>query len=187
MVEFPVNKHFSKFMQRGVFLCQKNVISVSYTHLDVYKRQVNTLNGYDAMMYCRQRYIDSDFVRMDRQNNVINAIIAKLKPKNILELMEIVNDMLPYITTNLTNSEIKEYLVSLLSFDLTNIETYKEPSGEYDDIMRCPGLGGYLVRSYSDMVRHLHANIYGDEDYQPSQTVMDNEEKTYKTYGEFKK
>ena len=101
--------------------------------------------------------------------------------------MEIVNDMLPYITTNLTNSEIKEYLVSLLSFDLTNIETYKEPSGEYDDIMRCPGLGGYLVRSYSDMVRHLHANIYGDEDYQPSQTVMDNEEKTYKTYGEFKK
>lgn len=148
---------------------------------------VNTLNGYDAMMYCRQRYIDSDFVRMDRQNNVINAIIAKLKPKNILELMEIVNDMLPYITTNLTNSEIKECLVSLLSFDLTNIETYKEPSGEYDDIMRCPRLGGYLVRSYSDMVRHLHANIYGDEDYQPSQTVMDNEEKTYKTYGEFKK
>ena len=31
------------------------------------------------------------------------------------------------------------------------------------------------------------SNIYGDEDYQPSQTVMDNEEKTYKTYGEFKK
>ena len=147
----------------------------------------NTLNGYDAMMYCRQRYIDSDFVRMDRQNNVINAIIAKLKHKNILELMDIVNDMLPYITTNLTNSEIKDYLISLLSFDLTNIETYKEPSGEYDDIMRCPGLGGYLVRSYSDMVRHLHANIYGDNEYEPSSTVLDNEKKTYKTYGEFKK
>ena len=134
----------------------------------------NTLNGYDAMMYCRQRYIDSDFVRMDRQNNVINAIIAKLKHKNILELMDIVNDMLPYITTNLTNSEIKDYLISLLSFDLANIETYKEP-------------GGYLVRSYSDMVRHLHANIYGDDEYKPSQTVLDNEKKTYKTYGEFKK
>ena len=147
----------------------------------------NTLNGYDAMMYCRQRYIDSDFVRMDRQNNVINAIIAKLKHKNILELMDIVNDMLPYITTNLTNSEIKDYLISLLSFDLANIETYKEPSGEYDDIMRCPGLGGYLVRSYSGMVRHLHANIYGDDEYKPSQTVLDNEKKIYKTYGEFKK
>lgn len=147
----------------------------------------NTLNGYDAMMYCRQRYIDSDFVRMDRQNNVINAIITKLKHKNILELMDIVNDMLPYITTNLTNSEIKDYLISLLSFDLTNIETYKEPSGEYDDIMRCPGLGGYLVRSYSGMVRHLHANIYGDDEYKPSQTVLDNEKKIYKTYGEFKK
>ncbi|MCH1942736.1 LCP family protein [Holdemania massiliensis] len=147
----------------------------------------NTLNGYDAMLYCRQRYIDSDFVRMDRQNNVINAIIAKLKHKNILELMEIVNTMLPSVTTNCTNTEIKDYLISLLSFDLSHIETYKEPSGEYDDIMRCPGLGGYLVRSYSDMVRHLHANIYGNDEYEPSQTVIDNEKKTYKTYGEFKK
>ncbi len=144
-----------------------------------------TLDGYHAMMYCRIRYIDSDFSRMERQNNVIQAIVSKLKDRSVFELMDIVNEMLPLVTTNLSSNEIKEMLVALLSFDLSNIETYKEPSGEYDDIATCPGLGGYLVRSYSEMVIHLHRNIYGIEDYQPSQTILENEKKTYEKYGDF--
>ena len=76
--------------------------------------------------------------------------------------------------------------MTVLTFYLVNIETYTEPSGENNDICTCPGLGGYLVRSYSDMVKNLHYNIYGSEDYEPSQTVLDNEERTYKTYGAFR-
>ena len=148
---------------------------------------VRTLDGKTALMYCRIRKIDSDFNRMDRQNNVIQAIIKKVKHQSIKDLMSIIEEMLPYITTNLTNSEIKNYLVDILSFDLLNMETYKEPSGEYNDICTCPGLGGYLVRSYSGMVKNLHYNIYGIEDYEPSQTVMDNEKRIYDTYGEFSK
>ena len=151
------------------------------------KSGTQTLNGEKALAYCRIRKIDSDFSRMERQNAVIKAIVNQVKSKNLFELMSIVEQMLPYITTNLTNSEIKSYLVDVLTFDLSNIETYKEPSGEYNDICTCPGLGGYLVRSYSDMVKNLHYNIYGDEDYQPSQTVLDNEERTYQTYGAFSK
>ena len=118
---------------------------------------------------------------------MIRAVIAKLKDKSVTELMEIVKAMMPYITTNLSNADVKEYMMSLLSFDLMNIETYTEPSGKYNDIARCPGLGGYLVRSYSDMVKSLHMNIYGNEEYVPSQTVIENEKRTYETYGEFKK
>ena len=148
---------------------------------------INHMNGEVALSYARLREIDSNFNRMERQNNVIRAVITKLKDKSATELMEIVKAMMPYITTNLSNEDIKEYMMSLLSFDLMNIETYTEPSGKYNDIARCPGLGGYLVRSYSDMVKSLHKNIYGDEEYVPSQTVIDNEKRTYETYGEFKK
>lgn len=151
------------------------------------KAGVRKLDGHTALMYCRIRKIDSDFNRMDRQNNVIQAVISKVKNQSILELMNLVEEMLPYISTNLTNSDIKKYLVDVLTFDLGNMETYKEPSGEYNDICTCPGLGGYLVRSYTDMVKNLHYNIYGEEDYQPSQTVIDNEKRTYEKYGEFKK
>ena len=151
------------------------------------KPGMNTLSGYDAMAYCRIRKIDSDFVRMERQNNVIQAVAQKMKNMSLPELAELVSKMLPSITTNLTNDEIMSYMTSLIQFDLTNIETYREPSGEYNDIMTCPRMGGYLVRSYSDMVSHLHYNIYGDNDYKPSQTVLDNEKRTYETFGEFTK
>lgn len=148
---------------------------------------VNHMNGKVALSYARLREIDSNFSRMERQNNVIRAVINKLKSKSVIELMELVKKMMPYISTNLTNDDIKDYLVNILSFDLMNIETYTEPSGQYNDICRCPGLGGYLVRSYSGMVKNLHLNIYGNEDYQPSQTVLDNEKRIYDTYGEFSK
>ncbi len=148
---------------------------------------LNTLNGYDTMSYCRIRSLDSDFVRMERQNNAINAIISKLKNQSVSELLNIVNEMMPYVTTNLTNEDIKSYLTSLLTFDLSSIETFKAPSGEYNDIQNCPGLGGYLVRSYSEMVSELHKNIYEVETYIPSKTVIENEKRTYETYGKFTK
>ena len=148
---------------------------------------VRTLNGRQALAYSRIRKLDSDFVRMERQNYVIQAIVNKLKNQDIFTIMNIVNEMLPNINTNLTTSEIKDYITSLLTYDLSNIEQYKEPSGEYNDIQNCPGLGGYIVRSYSDMVENLHKNIYKIDSYEPSKTVLDNEDTIYSTYGRFSK
>lgn len=148
---------------------------------------VYTLNGKNAMDYSRERHLDSDFTRMERQNYVIQAVMNKLKNQDILTIMNIVNEMLPSINTNLTVNEIKDYITSLLSYDLGNIEQYKEPSGEYNDIETCPGLGGYIVRSYSGMVENLHKNIYKVDSYEVSQRVKDNEERIYSTYGEFTK
>ena len=161
-------------------LCQQ--AQVSHLHAGL-----NTLYGNEAMYYCRLREIGSDFARMDRQNVVIDAIIQKLKNQNLNDLLYITNEMLDYVRTNLSNDDIKSYLMSLLSFDLSNIETYKAPSGEYDDIQNCPGLGGYIVRSYSDMVKEVHMNIYDNLNYKPSQTVIDNEKRTYEEFGEFTK
>lgn len=146
-----------------------------------------TLNGKQALSYSRIRKLDSDFTRMERQNYVIQAVMNKLKNQDILTIMNIVNEMLPSINTNLTVNEIKDYITSLLSYDLGNIEQYKEPSGEYNDIETCPGLGGYIVRSYSGMVENLHKNIYKVDSYEVSQRVKDNEDRIYSTYGEFTK
>ena len=86
------------------------------------------LNGEQTTYYCRIRETDDDFHRMDRQNEVILKIIEKLSKKNLIELMDIVNEMLPYIETNLTNNEIKNYVSSLLSFDLKHLDVYKRQS-----------------------------------------------------------
>lgn len=150
---------------------------------------VNHLDGYNAMRYTRLRYSDSDFVRVERQNNVIKAVISKLKNEDIKTIMNVVNKVLPNISTNLETNEIKNYLVDLLtSFDLKNIDTNTEPNGEYNDICTCPSLGGYLVRSYSDMATHLHKFIYGEDvNYKPSETLLQTEKNTYSKYGNFYK
>lgn len=145
------------------------------------------LNGHQAMNYCRIRYIDNDFYRMDRQNRVIQAVADQLKHKNPKELLDIASEMLPEITTNLSAGEMKDILVGLVTFDLKDIQTSKAPAGEMNDLCTCPGLGGYLVRSYSEMVRQVHEFIYDDPDYVPSETVIENERRTYETYGPFTK
>lgn len=142
-----------------------------------------TLSGYQALRYCRIRYIDSDFARMDRQNVIINAVINKIKKANPLKLINIINDIIPYVNTNLSNTQIKRYMLDYLLFDTNNIETFKEPSGEYDDIYSAYGIGGYLVRDYVGMISNLHKNIYGIDNYVPSSRIEELEINAKNRYG----
>lgn len=146
----------------------------------------NHLNGKDALTYARIRHLDSDFVRMERQNTVIEAVIAKLKDSSFTELMDVVNHCLPYITTNLQTQQIKDYLFDVLSFNLSDIKTYTYPKNGSNDVMwNHEGIGGYLVRSYSNQVIELHKFIYGTDTYKPTQKIYDTETKIYELYGQF--
>ena len=147
---------------------------------------VNHLDGRDALTYARERHIDSDFVRMDRQNVVIKEVINKLKSSSFDELLDVINTCLPYITTNLTNKEIKNFLLDVIGFDLVNIETQTYPKDRQKDVcVNTNSLGGYLVRSYSNQVIELHKYIYGTETYTPTQNIYNNEKETYDKYGNF--
>lgn len=148
---------------------------------------VQHLNGAQAMGYMRIRYADSDYVRMDRQTNVMKAIFSKLKTISYNELLNLLNTMLPYIETNLTKDEIIELGLEALKVDLTNIDQYQVPSKGYSDINHSVSYKGYsplyVMNSYQDLVKELHFNIYGDEDYQPSDTVLQNEALIYEKFG----
>lgn len=144
----------------------------------------NHLDGYDAMQYCRIRSIDSDYGRMERQNNVIKAVIKKIKsPIYFAKLSDICDSVLPYVTTNLSHTDIKKYLMSMIYLDISHIDTYQIPSGGYKDTASSY-IGGYLLRSYTDMLYELHRNIYGEHtNYQMSEITTENEKRTYSTFG----
>ena len=162
------------------FLNADNTTTTKHT---VYEGK-NHLDGYDAMQYCRIRSIDSDYGRMERQNNVIKAVIKKCKsPLYFIKLGDICDAVLPYVTTNMTTSEIKKYLMSAIYMDISHIETYQIPSGGYQDTASSY-IGGYLLRSYTDMLYELHRNIYGENtNYSMSETTIENEKRTYATFG----
>lgn len=149
------------------------------------KEGLNHLDGHDALAYARQRYVDSDFVRVERQNTIIRKVAEKIKELSYTEILNLVRVVMPYITTNLNNEEIKSYLIDVIGFDLGNIQSYTWPLGEYDDIYRCPSIGGYLLKSYSDQIVGLHKYIWAVDDYQ----ISDNAEKIiddiYSRYGEY--
>lgn len=145
------------------------------------------LNGKDALRFCRIRYLDSDYVRMDRQNRVIKAIIDQYKDKNLIELVSISKQILPYIETNLTNQEIKEILKEGLTFDLDNIEKYQFPSEGYDSQLCTLSLYGYspmyVLKDFSGEVEKLHHHIEGNELYQASENVLHVEEEMLQLAG----
>ncbi len=65
-----------------------------------------TLNGYQALSYSRIRKNDSAIFRDGRQRKVIYAIIKKYKNISFTKYPELLDAIIPYVTTNLTSNEI---------------------------------------------------------------------------------
>lgn len=78
----------------------------------------NRLFGDYALSYARMRKAEgdseSDIKRTARQRTLIEAIFNKLKTKGLSVVQEMANEILPMITTNMTNAEITSCMLELL-------------------------------------------------------------------------
>ena len=76
------------------------------------------LDGMAALCYARMRKAEgdgeSDINRTNRQRKLIESLLNQLRSKSVSELTEIVNEILPLITTSMDNSEITECLLTFL-------------------------------------------------------------------------
>ena len=70
---------------------------------------MNHLNGDEALLYSRIRYIDSDFYRTNRQRNVVTAILNQFKNASLGQITDTLTGVLGMITTNMTDAEIMSY------------------------------------------------------------------------------
>lgn len=75
---------------------------------------LNHLNGAETLTYARARKIDSDFGRTERQRKVLMAVYEQTKNLPASELFDLMNNALPYLTTDLTDSEILSLAYRLL-------------------------------------------------------------------------
>lgn len=65
-----------------------------------------TLNGASALGYSRIRHIDSDFGRTQRQRTVMTSLMSSVKHSNVITMINIANEILPLINTDLTKDQI---------------------------------------------------------------------------------
>ena len=74
------------------------------------------LTGAQALRYVRIRKLDADgdFSRTQRQRTLINAIIGQVKNAGPVKLLSIVDDVLPMITTDMSNTQILSLATSVI-------------------------------------------------------------------------
>lgn len=97
---------------------------------------MNHLDGRSALAYARIRKIGTDFARTNRQRTVLLAVYDKLKNESITKLLELMDAALPYVTTDMTNTEIYSLAMKLLPMvrSVSISTNYVPPEGTYEGI-----------------------------------------------------
>jgi LCP family protein required for cell wall assembly len=71
----------------------------------------NHLNGKQALAYARLRYIDSDWIRIQRQREIVLSVLESCRGRSFEELDSLVNSLLPLVKTNIPESKVGEFMM----------------------------------------------------------------------------
>lgn len=88
----------------------------------------NLLTPYQALAYCRIRQdVTGEFGRTDRQRKVLINVFNELKSADLMTLTNICMKSLKYITTDLTEQQIRSLMMSVIAMGTTEIEQLRIP------------------------------------------------------------
>ncbi|MBO6109168.1 MAG: LCP family protein [Eubacterium sp.] len=108
-------------------------------------------NGYQALGYCRIRHgkrtasgrypgvytasgKGDDYGRVERQRLTIQAIMNKVKKMSPTEMIDLAADVLPNVTTDITQDDIFSYLMTVVRMGTTKINQFSLPvDGSYSN------------------------------------------------------
>lgn len=112
----------------------------------------NLLNGDQALQYARIRSLDADgdFSRTGRQRKVMEAIFRAYRDASLGTLMRLMKDILPMITTDMSNLQIIGYALEVFP-SLSRLEIVSQ---------RIPADGAYspqMIRGMSVLVADMDA------------------------------
>lgn len=102
------------------------------------KKGNNHLNGEQALSYARIRKIGTDFGRTNRQRTVLTALFNKAKSMSFFQLLDLVENCIPLVTTDMSNGDIMHYAISMIpmlgSIQLNNQYIPAEGTFQYAQI-----------------------------------------------------
>lgn len=180
LLKATIEKNFGitidKFAEIDFFAFQKVVDILDGVYIDLNAEEAealkswghrtvegrNRLDGAAALSYCTMRYVgNSDYERTQRQRRALTAIYERLKENiTVPKIMELVDEILPLITTNMTNGEIMSHAMSLYSMNIGSIDQYRIPvDGSYTP-MYIRGMA-VLVPDLEKNREYLWEIIYG--------------------------
>ena len=126
-----------------------------------------TLDGVQAVAYARIRYTEGgDYKRAERMRTVVEATFDKLKTKSLTEINSFVDNILPKIYTNISTNDMIAMIPDLTKYKVSDsIGWPYETKG-----ITMNAWYGIPVTLESNVTR-LHQELFGEQDYTPSETV----------------
>ncbi len=107
-----------------------------------------TLSGAVALSYSRIRQIDSDYRRAERQRTVLISLLEKYRQQSVSEMLSILNEVLPMVTTDMSNGEILslagEILPMLSGIQVNNLRIPVDGSFEQGNVLVRDGLKNWF-------------------------------------------
>ena len=106
------------------------------------KAGVNRLNGSQAVAFSRIRNVgNGDFGRTNRQRVLLSTLLERMTTMSALEVKDLLDEILPLLTTDLSNAEIMGYAMELFPL-LTSLEITTQ---------QIPADGAYRMASIDGM------------------------------------
>lgn len=113
------------------------------------------LDGAEALVYCRIRKLDSDYMRTYRQRKVITALINQAKDAGISKLITTMQEVFPLIETDMSAAEITGLAYkagfSIVAFDIeqnrvpTDDQMYPDTiNGQWVEVLDIDAASEYL-------------------------------------------
>ena len=101
--------------------------------VDHAKAGENHLNGEEALAFCRIRHLSGgDYARTERQRRVLSALMESFKGASVISILGLIEDVLPHVVTNLTNTQIINYATTGLAMlaDGAQISSMRIPAND---------------------------------------------------------
>jgi len=149
------------------FVAKEGIDYIPVTHAGL-----QTLNGLQATAYCRVRQVGDDYMRTQRQREVLTAIMEKAKKANPATLDKIMNEVFSHVSTSLNDKEMLTVLGELAKYNIVGKDAFP-----FEEYRTSANLGGSIGSSVIPVdlnanVVKLHEFLFDTQDYQLSEEVQ---------------
>lgn len=128
----------------------KRIVSHFDGRVVTFNPGIQTIKGQKALDYVRVRKglnAGDDYARSQRQREVIGLVLQKVKSVyGVYKLPGLLEDVKPYVSTNLSFDEMLRFRTILANIDKNKIVSLQIPAnGMYDGGVRISGIGSSIV------------------------------------------
>lgn len=142
------------------------------TPVKLVKPSLQLLNGMQAVTLSRIRYEgNGDYERTERQRTVLEGLFKKVSGAGAAKCAYLINDILPYVETSLSKSDILDLSTKVLALDISDVKQLRLPKDGY-----CQGKIidkiYYLVADLDAAKKQLYSFIYMEDKNSAAQKVV---------------